>query len=738
MARRSSGGRISPHAHPSSNDLATLTAALAYAERGIPVFPVNRAKEPLTPHGFKDASTDAETIKAWWNEHPDAGVAVPTGAVSGLVVVDLDPRNGCETTLQKIEREHGAFPVTVTSRTGGGGSHLFYRHPGGGIRIKSGNGALGEGVDLKADGGYVVAPPSGHESGGWYSWIMGHSIDERGFTPVPEWIVVLRRDRAKTSTDTKPVAPAPTAPAPGKLREGGRNAGLTSMAGTMRRRGMNEASILAALREENKAECTPPLGDDEVRTIAGSVARYEPEAPSSGDAARPIEEPHYTDTGNAERFVRDHAGDVLFCHPWNRWLVWDGVRWARDERGGIASRVKSTLCAMHENAGRLIFGDEERKRLAKHALASESERARGAMIELAKCELPVVPEELDADPMLFNAQNGMIRLTDGKLYPHDRGEKITKCAGTIYDPHAECPGWLAFLDRCFAGDADLIGYMQRALGYSLTGDTSEEVFFVGYGTGANGKSTLFGVVQEIMGDYATTTRAETVLAKRNPESIPNDVAALLGARFVTAIEAEEGRRLASGLVKSMTGRDKLSARFMRSEFFEFVPSFKLWLGVNHKPRIRDSSPAMWRRVKLIPFTVTIPVPDQDPGLRDKLLTEAPGILAWLVGGCVAWKAHRLGSCAAVDKATRAYRDESNTVVEWVALACTVARGASATHAELFGAFKVWCEREGEEPLGARAFGDRLEEAFAVVKRVPKVGRDRGYSGISLKSEGVAS
>jgi putative DNA primase/helicase len=501
---------------------------------------------------------------------------------------------------------------------------------------------------------------------------------------------------------------------------------------------MIEDSILAALREENKARCEPPLFDEEVRAVASSVARYDPEAPISGDGDRSIEEPHYTDTGNAERFVRDHAGDVLFCHPWNRWLVWDGVRWTKDERGGLATRVKRTLCAMHENAGRLIFSDAERQRLAKHALATESERARGAMLELAKCEVPVVPEELDADPMLLNTQNGIVRLSDGTLHPHDRGKKLTKCTGAPFDPNAECPQWLAFLDRIFEKNAELIGYMQRALGYSLTGDCTEEAFFVCYGTGANGKSTLFGVVQKILGDYATTTRAETVLAKRHTDSIPNDVAALMGARFVTAIEAEEGRRLASGLVKSLTGRDKLSARFMRGEFFEFEPIFKLWIGVNHKPRISDSSPAMWRRVKLIPFTVTIPLADQDPDLRDKLLAERAGILAWLVDGCTEWKAHRLGSCDAVDKATRAYRDESNTVAEWVGVACTVARGAEATHAELFGAFNAWCEREGEEPLKARAFGDRLEEAFPGVKRGAKVDRQRGYRGISLNASGGAT
>jgi putative DNA primase/helicase len=743
MATQSDGTRLSApsrernrkalHPEPAgAEEDPLLGAALDLASRGIPVFPVTPQKVPLTAHGFKDASMDPAQIRSWWTHHPRAGIGVPTGPASGLVVVDLDPRNGSEATVRELERKHGAFPATVTSRTGSGGTHFFFNHPG--RYVKGGSGKLGPGVDLKGDGGYVVVPPSSHESGGRYAWFVEHSLGDLPLADLPAWIL-----NASTST-TPSRSNGKKGDAGGglDLAEGERNDGLASLAGSMRRRGMSGAAICAALLEENQLACSPPLPEDEVRRIAASVSRYAPEAPISapptrtteGEEGRPIEEPHFTDTGNADRFVRDHAGDVLFCHPWNRWLVWDGVRWTRDERGEIARRVRLTVRGMHEDAGRLVLSDDERKRLAKHALASESERARKAMLELAKCELPVHPDDLDADPWLLNAHNGTIHLRDGKLYEHSRGNRITKACGTLYDPGAECPRWLAFLERIFAGNAELIAYVQRALGYSLTGDTREEAFFVAHGSGANGKSTLFGVVLEVLGDYGLTTRAETVLSKRNPDAIPNDVAALAGARFVTAIEAEEGRRLASGLVKSMTGRDKLSARFMRGEWFEFVPSFKLWLGVNHKPRIPDSSPAMWRRVKLIPFTVTIPEPERDPELRNKLMAESPGILAWLVRGAVAWKGQGLGSCAAVDEATRSYRDESNLVAEWAALACDVRPGAKAKHTELYSAFRSWCEQEGEETLGPRAFGDRLEGAFPGVKR-GKVDEQRGFRGIQL-------
>lgn len=727
MANRSGTSKLPPPPSPRKPRNATLEAALHYAANGIPIFPVNAKKEPLTAHGFYDATTDAASIRAWWLKEPGAGVAIPTGASSGFVVVDLDPRNGSDATVAALEKKHGPFPATVTSRTGGGGTHLLFRHPGG--TIPCGADKLGPGVDIKADGGYIVVPPSPHESGGTYAWLVEHGLGQIELAELPAWSLPLirepkKRERAPRSTASEAGAP---------FVDGHRNEALASLAGTMRRRGMSARSILAALVEENAARCKPPLDRNEVQKIAESITRYtptDPISPPAPEAERPIEEPHHTDTGNAARFVRDHGGDVLFCHPWNRWLVWDGVRWARDERGEISRRSLLTVCRMHEDAGRLVISHEDRKLLAKHALRSESERARKAMIELAKSELPVVPDELDLDPWLLNVENGTVHLRDGKLFPHSRDDRLTKCAGTYYDPGAECPRWLAFLDRIFAGDAELIAFVHRALGYSLSGETNEEAFFVAHGSGANGKSTLFGVVQEIMGDYATATRAETVLAKRNPDSIPNDVAALMGARFVSAIEAEEGRRLAAGLVKSLTGRDRISARFMRGEFFEFSPSFKLWLGVNHKPRIRDSSPAMWRRVKLVPFTVTIPEPERDPELRGKLLAEGPGILAWLVRGCVEWKEHGLGSCASVEQATRSYRDESNAVAEWAALACTVRTGAKAKHAELYAAFRAWCESEGEEPLGSRAFGDRLEEAFHTVRR-GKVGDARGFLGIEI-------
>ena len=418
---------------------------------------------------------------------------------------------------------------------------------------------------------------------------------------------------------------------------------------------------------------------------------------------------HLTDLGNAERFVRMHRGHVRFCYPWSRWFVWMGTHWAVDDTGEIYRRAKETVRAIYHEADQ-CEDENRRPALANHAAKCESEGKLNAMLAMAQSEpgIPVLPDALDRDPWLLNVQNGTLDLKTGQLGPHRREDLITKCLPVAYDPQAQCPRWCAFLDRIFDAKQALIAYVQRAIGYSLTGDVSEQCMFLPHGPGENGKSTQLQTLLGLLDAYAKKTPTETLMVRRG-ESIPNDLARLRGARLVVAVEAEAGRRLAESLVKELTGGDTIAARFMRAEWFEFEPQFKLWLATNHKPRILGTDRAIWRRIRLIPFAVIIPKVEQDRQLGEKLREEWPGILAWAVEGCREWQAQGLGEPEEVIQATEAYRAEQDVLGAFIEECCYQEAEAVALAKDLFGAYRTWTEANGERLTTQKDFGVRLGE-----------------------------
>jgi putative DNA primase/helicase len=439
---------------------------------------------------------------------------------------------------------------------------------------------IGPGLDLKFSNGYIVAAPSIHpETGTAYEWIVPLEV---GIADPPGWLVELILSKGqggkRKNKGGKRIVSVPSQPVAGGLR----NNTLTSLAGTMRRRGMSEVAIEAALMAENTLRCDPPLHGSEVVAIANSVCRYDPEHPPPCNP---------TDYGNAQRLVTRFGERFRYVSEWNCWLIWDGSRWTKDRSGTVERFAKETVRAMYEEASK-IPEDEARKTAIRWAMRSESRERIKAMVELAKSEpgIPVSPEDLDCEGWLLNIENGTLDLRTGELKPHDRKDLITKAAPVAYAPDAEAPTFQQFLERILPSEA-LRTFVQRAVGYSLTGDASERAFLILHGSGKNGKSTLLEAIQAMLGDYAMTTPVETLLLKP-AGSIPNDIARLKGARFVSASENEKGRKLAEALVKAMTGKDTISARFMRGEFFDFRPTHKLWLATNHKPEIAGTDPAI--------------------------------------------------------------------------------------------------------------------------------------------------
>ncbi len=423
----------------------------------------------------------------------------------------------------------------------------------------------------------------------------------------------------------------------------------------------------------------------------------------------------FTDGWNASQLVAEHGHDIRFIPDISKWFVWDGTRFKEDRKLTIVKLAKQTVRMIY----RLASEEPEksvRKAIVKHAVKSDDNGKYVAMIELAKSEplIALTPDELDSDPMLFNVQNGTIDLKTGKLVSHNRRNLITKIAPVRYDPEAVCPFWLDSLRLYMKGNDDLIRFLQRAIGYAMTGEIREHVLFIFYGTGANGKSAFFKTIQGMFGDYGKGADPELLL-KRRHEAHPTGIADLKGARYVTITEVGENVRLNEPLVTRLTGGEELTARFMRENFFDFEPTHKLFLAVNHKPNIRETTTGIWRRVRLIPFEVnveeTLSADELLPFsvLIAKLKEEWSGILNWAVQGCLDWQCDGLGMPSAVQKATQSYRDEMDVVGGFITERCIENESASEKAKDLYAEYKNWCEDTGEYCSSQKVFGGKLTE-----------------------------
>ena len=439
---------------------------------------------------------------------------------------------------------------------------------------------------------------------------------------------------------------------------------------------------------------------------------------------------HHTDLGNAMRLVAQHSEDIRYCGAWKSWLFWDGLRWNEDETGEVERRAKGTARGIYSEAAS-VGNPDDSKPIFEWARQSESESRIRAMINLAKTEpgIPARVDDLDTDPWLLGVKNGTLNLRTGDVRTACRDDLITKLAPVEYNPAAVCPVWERFLSEIFKdGNQQMVQFLQRAVGYSLTADVSERVLFILHGGGSNGKTTFLETIRDLLGDYAEVTSADTLLVKR-PGTIPNDLAALKGARFALASEAEQGRRLAEAQVKLMTGGDTIPARRLYGEWFSFRPTFKIWLATNHKPIIRSDSKAIWDRIRLIPFKVRISDEMQDKGLPRKLREERPGILAWAVRGCLEWQKCGLGVPAEVRDATAGYQSEMDAFGNFLAECCVLEPDAWVTTAALRQTYEEWARENGEQHL---LVGSEFAERLRGRGCEPKSHHEgRGWGGIRL-------
>ena len=448
----------------------------------------------------------------------------------------------------------------------------------------------------------------------------------------------------------------------------------------------------------------------------------------NGDAEvvedKPKKKFRLTELGNAERIAFEYGHVIKYVSDMG-WLIWDGKRWKIDTKKEIERITNKVLRGLYKSE------DEMETKWARMC------ERRNIRMNSIKDLMPLVPgerEEFDRNKYLFNVANGIVDLKKGKLQPHDRELSITKIANVDYDEKAKCPEWMNFLDQIFQGDKELIEYMQRLIGYSLTGEITEQIMVFLIGGGSNGKSTFINIIKDLMGEYGKQAKSDTFIKKKETGA-NNDIARLVGARFVSAIESEDGEVLSEAFVKQITGGEPVLARFLRQEYFEYIPEFKVFFTTNHKPVIKGTDEGIWRRIKLIPFNLQLPKHKRDLKLSEKLSLEMPGVLNWAIEGCMKWQKMGLNEPRKVSKATGDYKEEMDIIGPFLYERCHIDAEQKISAKELYEVYSNWCYQNGEFALKNRAFYRVLEtQGF---KKERGAGNKYFVHGVTLQERKVS-
>jgi putative DNA primase/helicase len=659
-----------------------LTAALAYAQRGWRVFPVhvplyggcscrnpackNIGKHPCTSHGLNDATTDPDTIQAWWNRWPRANVAIRTGAPSGIVVLDVDPGHGGDGSLADLEREHGKLPPTLTSLTGGGGQHSIFDHPGFSVKTSTN---IKPGLDVRADGGYIVAPPSKHESGRNYRW----QISKGGvlFAKLPDWLLSLAnavKDKARKAAGTW------------KINEGCRNDALTSVGGSLRNLGMDEHAIAAALLVHNISFCNPPLPEDEVRRIARSVARYAA-APNKTKKDGLIKELADAIT-SAHDFARDQGG----------WLYRfaDGF-YKRDGESQIKRLVKGLL--------------QDRGKSKKW-----SSRLAGEVMEYIRVDATELWERPRLD--VVNLANGLLDVETGEIRPHSAKFLSPIQLPVAYDPSAVCPEWEKFASEIFEDDCQELAWEIPA--WFMTPNISIQKAVLLVGEGANGKSTFLAAVRAFIG--RTNVAAESL---HRLESNRFAVAQLVGKLANICPDIPSARLADSAMFKALTGGDYITAEYKYMAPFAVLPYARLLFSANHLPCSRDASHAFFRRWTIVPLYRSIDASKQIPrGKLDALLaapSELSGVLNKAIPALRKIQARGdLLESESIRKAGLEFRRVTDPLARWLGAITVKDRKAMVAKDALLKAYNDAAELEDRPPITSTALG------LAVHRLMPEI------------------
>lgn len=482
------------------------------------------------------------------------------------------------------------------------------------------------------------------------------------------------------------------------------------------------------------------------KAVSGCTQTYNPKQHNDysisigeGKAVQAVDEEKmraytFDDMGNADRFVDLFGDNVRYCYTEKKWYYYNSMKWCVDNIGVVLRMADKSVEAMKAEARLYLQADEENggdmsKAFEKHMKVSRSNKSKKAMLNEVEHHIPVLPAQMDKYRMALNTPSGIINLKNGEMRAHNPEYYFTKITSVDCSQTAECPRWLAFLDDIFAGDKELIRYIQKAVGYSLTGSTAEQCAFFLYGTGRNGKSTFIDVIRDVFGDYAANIQPETIMVRNSQSSaINSDIARLKGARLVTSVEPNEGVRINEGLLKQLTGDDTVTARKLYSEEFEFKPEFKLWMATNHKPIIRGTDTGIWRRIHMIPFNVQIPEDKVDKNLTHKLKAEMTAIFKWCIDGCILWQREGLKMPSAVLQSVREYKREMDVISAFIEDRCVLEGSVQAS--TLYAAYTSWAGDNNEYCMSNTKFSTELAKRFEKVR-----GKNYNFfNGISLSKD----
>lgn len=672
----------------------------------------------LSPHEVSD----------WLNKKGWTGLVIP----EGYDVVDIDDVDEGRFIYKALLKEGFNFHAIKTVR----GFQFFFKS----ANMISGQDAVvlmacGCVGDYRLAGKGQVVLPSNNTPGREWIHIGNGDLDE-----MPIYFDRLR----KVGKEGRPF------PIPVQEGVDGRNNTLYSHACRLVEFGYSNQQILKICNFWNRNFVFPPLDQREFEATLKSALKKVASGTDysfSGSAVPPVladtttsgKMPTFnlTEMGNAERLVFRNGEDLRYCIEFEEWMIWNGSTWEEDKKKQIERIAIKTFREMYMEASQ-EKNEDTRKNLVKWAQSSERSSVFLNSIDRSKAMLPISQDELNCDKYKLNCLNGVVDLRTGELLPHDRTYFMSKNTHIKYDPQASCPTWISFLESIMKDEEgnvkdELIKFLQKAIGYTLTGDISEQVVFFLWGTGRNGKSTFINIVKEILGDYGKQTNSDTFTSKANEGSgINNDIARLVGSRFVSAVESEDGQKLSESLIKQLTGGEPIMARFLRKEFFEFTPEFKIFFTTNHKPIVKGDDEGIWRRIRLIPFTVTIPKEDVDKQLPEKLRAELPGIFRWAVEGCLKWQEEGLGEPEDVKNATDEYKDEMDLLSSFLDECCVVLPQAKVQVKDLHKRYLEWAEENSEYPLKMRSFSSRL--AMRGFSKRKSTGNRSFFFGIGLVEE----
>ncbi len=661
----------------------------AYAAAGFIPIPLRaNSKLPALSGWQKSAAGAEEALMRFAGHAGNGGVTFPPG----LFCLDVDTKPGKmgAVSLQALQDRYGSLPATLEQRTASGGRHLIFRKPPH-VVLSNSVGTLGADLDIRAAGGQIVVEPSALD-GKSYQWLDWDVLEGESpeIADAPDWLIELLAKPAKRQK--------------GAIAEGGRNRELFRQGCAMRAKGADEAHILRELERVNSAKCAPPLPAYEVENIAHSAAAYAPDAdPYAGydpdnESGEGGELPFGSEQALAEAFTAEAAGRLRWS-PGLDWMANTGSHWTRDE---LLSRYNSAKQVCKAAASGLDSAKLAAKICAAgtaHALLTLSRSAHGIVTPVA---------EWDKHPMLLNTPDCVIDLETGRAIARD-GLLFTQ-ATRIAPQRMPIPAWDKFISEVFGGDHEMVEFIQRMAGYALTGSIKEQKLFFLHGSGSNGKSVFLDVLRAIGGTYSHNLPSEALMTSKH-EGHPTMFASLHGKRLAISSEIEESAHWAESRIKSLTGDETLTARFMRQDFFTFTVTHKHIIAGNFKPRLKGDDFAMVRRLVLVPFAQRFEGSRRDSNLPDKLRGEYPGILAWAIDGARKWASGGLAIPAAVAEASRAYMAEQNDLEQWIAECCVRDPKGTAGSAKLYESFKNWKERNGEHAPAMRNFSQRLERIY---------------------------